>query len=209
MSDISVKYIDHMGNDLRVVQSARISFAGSSEVLTARDEALIAYLAQHQHMTPFEHCCLSVLVECPIYISKQIMRHRTFAYNEVSRRYTSKNLEVYTPPILREQATTNRQASDGPHPLSEHWRHKIQLLQDNSLALYEQMIKDGVCREQARGVLPQNTMTSLYMTGNLRNWAHFIKLRREEGAQFEVQLVAARVEDLLNEHFPISARSLL
>lgn len=208
-AEIKVSYVDHMGDDTRVVQAARISFASTSEQLTARDEKLIKYMADHEHLTPFEHCSLSVVVDCPIYISKQIMRHRTFSYNEISRRYTAKDLQIFMPEVLREQSANNKQGSEGRHSLSEHWRHRIQLLHDNALHLYTEMLKDGICKEQARGALPQNTMTSFFMSGNLRNWAHFVKLRKDGHAQFEVQLIAARVEDLMRDHFPVSTIYLL
>ena len=110
---IKAEYMDHMGNDLTVVNSARVSFGSESQELSDKDKKLIKYLADHQHMSPFEHCQLSVRISCPLYIRSQIHRHRTFSYNEISRRYTSKDLEFYIPETLRKQSDDNRQASDG------------------------------------------------------------------------------------------------
>src|SRR4030067_2674197 len=110
---MKVTYIQHMGSDLNVVNAARISFNTEVTELSDKDKKLIAYLADNEHMSPFEHNILTVIVECPLYIRSQIHRHRTFSYNEVSRRYTSENLEFFIPDIIRKQAESNRQASSG------------------------------------------------------------------------------------------------
>lgn len=210
---IKVDYVDHMGTDLTVVNSARISFNGTKTELDDKDIKLINYLAEHEHMSPFEHCSLSVIIECPLYIRSQIHRHRTFAFNEVSRRYTSDNMEFFLPSIedLRKQSKSNRQASNGQ--VDEQTSiHLISNMADHhrySEQLYNDLLAAGVCREQARGVLPQNLMTKFYMTGNLRNWAHFIKLRLHEGAQKEVQDVAQLVKVILLEKFPVATAKLL
>lgn len=207
---IDVKYINHMGTDLSVTNSARISFNRQSDDLTEKDEKLIKYLADHLHMSPFEHCILSVELYVPVYISKQIMRHRTFSYNEVSRRYTSEELEFYQPDQWRKQAKNNRQASEGG--LDDDTIRLIDLLVDRhqqaALSLYNDLLAKGVCREQARGVLGQDLMTKFIMTGNLRNWVHFVKLRQHAGAQGEVQEVANGVKALLYKHFPVSTKAL-
>ena len=178
---IKVSYVSHMGDDLTIVNAARVSFNKSSDTLDERDKKLINYLAEHNHMSPFEHCTLTVLIEVPLYIRSQIHRHRTFAYNEVSRRYTSEDLDFYVPDMgdIRKQSKSNRQGSDGE--LDEDESMAVQAMMNkfhaDSLALYNNLLDLGVCREQARGVLPQNLMTKFYMTGNLRNFAHFLKLR--------------------------------
>jgi thymidylate synthase (FAD) len=162
-------------------------------------------------MSPFEHLTLTVKISVPLYIRSQIMRHRTFAYNEISRRYTDKNLEFYVPNTLRKQHSNNRQASEGEiDPLNnEILATAIMLHQSKCLEFYNLLIEKGVCREQARGVLPQNLMTEFYMTGNLRNWAHFIELRQHEGAQYEVQLVANDVKKILIDKFGYAAEVLM
>lgn len=212
--------------------AARVSFGNEDKTgEDARaDYRLMKYLADHEHMTPFEHQSATFLVEVPLFIRSQIMRHRTFAYNEISRRYTDENLEFWVPTTFRKQSTSNRQASTddtvdsfllgapgdidayeamyGKIPLTNTAEY-YQTWVKNQLAVYEELIKAGVCREQARAVLPQSLLTKFYMTGNLRNWAHFIKLRKHEGAQKEVQVVAERIEAELRKLWPNSAGVLL
>jgi thymidylate synthase (FAD) len=195
-----------MGNDLTIVNAARVSFNKTSDEFSDKDKKLVNYLAQHEHMSPFEHCTLTVVIECPLYIRSQIHRHRTFAYNEVSRRYTSENLEFYVPSLddIRKQSKSNRQASDGQLDEKES-QEIINLLEQhhiNCLNLYNQLLESGVCREQARGVLPQNLMTKFYMTGNLRNFHHFIRLRTHDGAQKEARDLANQLKEVLQQKFP-------
>lgn len=208
---ISVEYINHMGDSLAVVNAARVSFGGESQELSDKDKKLIKYLADHKHMSPFEHLTLTVKVSVPLYIRSQIMRHRTFAYNEISRRYTDKDMKFYIPINLRKQHSNNRQASEGYiNSIDNHiLGTAIMMHQERCLALYNQLIDQGVCREQARGVLSQDLMTEFYMTGNLRNWAHFIELRKHEGAQAEVQEVSKYIQDILIEKFGYAAEVLL
>jgi len=209
---IKVSYVSHMGDDLTIVNAARVSFNKSSDTLDDRDKKLINYLAEHNHMSPFEHCTLTVLIEVPLYIRSQIHRHRTFAYNEVSRRYTSEDLDFYVPDMgdIRKQSKSNRQGSDGE--LDEDESMAVQAMMNkfhaDSLALYNNLLDLGVCREQARGVLPQNLMTKFYMTGNLRNFAHFLKLRSHKGAQQEAQEVADQLRTILTEKYPQALEAL-
>lgn len=210
---IKVSYVDHCGNDLTIVNAARVSFNKSSDTLEEKDKKLINYLAEHEHMSPFEHIFLTVIIQCPLYIRSQIHRHRTFAYNEISRRYTSENLEFYLPTIddIRQQSKSNRQASDGfleTHVALDVQRTMIEH-HEASLKLYNNLLDAGVCREQARGVLPQDLMTKFYMSGNLRNYAHFLELRSHTGAQKEVREVAAQLQAILEEKFPIALAALM
>lgn len=206
----SVSLVDYMGNDKRAVNAARVSLLndeldGFDDELDEGDERLLAFLVREQHTSPFEHSTVSVRITCPLFVSKQIMRHRTFSFNEVSRRYTSKGLEFYTPSVLRQQAVKNLQCSTG------------EAVQDNSAALavyqaqvnaaleaYNQLINAGVCREQARGILPQCLYTEFYMSGNLLNWFKFLRLRLHPHAQPEVQAVAQAVLALLRQYFPVT-----
>lgn len=210
MSQIKCEYISHMGDALTVVNAARISFNSQKEVLDQKDEKLIKYLADHSHMSPFEHCVLSVKISCPLYIRSQIHRHRTFSYNEVSRRYTDKDMDFYIPQILRKQHESNRQASQGrlSEPEHQNMLNMIKINQHKSLAMYELLVESGVCKEQARGVLSQDLMTDFIMTGNLRNFAHFVKLRDHEGAQVEVQVIAKELKEILIDKFGFAAKVL-
>jgi thymidylate synthase (FAD) len=209
--DMSVTYVDHMGNDLTVVNSARISFGKEKKRLTAKDKKLISYLAKHSHFTPFEHCQLTVVIDCPLYIRSQIMRHRTFSYNEISRRYTSEHLSFYEPRTYRKQHNSSKQCSDGDLDNVSILKAQAitQLIHQKCLTQYENLIKLGVSREMARGVLPQNLMTSFYMTGNLRNWSSFIKLRLDNHAQLEAQEIAKKIKDIIEKKFPFAGKALL
>lgn len=209
---IKVEYIQHWGNDLMVVNAARVSFGNESQSLTDKDQKLIHYLAKHKHMTPFEHMGLTVKITVPLYIRSQIMRHRTFAYNEISRRYTSKDLEFYKPKMddYRSQSKDNKQGS--AEPLEEDIVVKcdiaIQHAYSEALTTYNRLIESGLCREQARMVLPQGLMTEFYASGSLRNWAHFLELREGKDAQAEARYVAAGVRKLIDKHFAESAKAL-
>lgn len=208
---INVEYVNHMGDSLTAVNTAKVSFGNSSQELTNKDKKLIDYLVKHDHLSPFEHCSLTVKIDCPIYISKQIMRHRTGAFNEISRRYTDKDLEFYMPDTLRKQHESNKQASYGALDPETQKAVLIEIEEHHSrsLDLYESLLAMGVCREQARGVLTQDLMTSFYMTMNLRNWAHFIKLRDHADAQVEVQIIARKIKEILIDKFGYSATILL
>ncbi len=211
MKQIRAEYVSHMGDDLRVVNAARISHCGESEELSDKDKRLIRFLAKNEHMSPFEHNVMSVIVHCPLYIRSQIHRHRTFSYNEVSRRYTSEDIELHFPDQLRMQSKTNKQGSE--NILSEEENAYFLNFMENvckeALYLYDRLLDKGVAREIARSILPQNLMTKFYMTGNLRNWVHFVRLRLNPHAQQEVQNIGRDIENLLKKHFPISYQCLL
>lgn len=210
----SVVYVSHMGSDLTVVNAARISLGTSSQTLSDKDIKLIHYLAAHQHTSPFEHCALTALVECPLFIAAQWMRHRTFAFNQVSRRYTSEELKFWQPTaagVWRKQAASNRQASEGElsPEVSNSATALLETIYESAQATYETLLAMGVSREQARAALPQGLMTKFYATANLNNWAKFIKLRNHDGAQQEIQDIAWCCEALLETHFPVSTAALL
>lgn len=208
---IKVEYVQHVGDSLAVVNAARVSFGDESQTLEEKDKKLIKYLADHSHFSPFEHLILTVRMEVPLYIRSQIMRHRTGAFNEQSRRYTEKDLEFFVPDSYRTQHKSNRQASAGDLPDNIQTYYKAKVRQHNlrSLDLYHEMLDQGICKEQARGILPQDLMTQFIATFNLRNWAHFVKLRLHEGAQVEVQLVAQKVKDILIDKFGYAGERLL
>lgn len=207
--------------------SARASFGNEDKTGEdpEKDLKLMKYLAKHKHMTPFEYQHATFLIECPLFIRSQIHRHRTFSFNEISRRYTSEQIEFWVPDKWRRQSSSNKQASTDDAVHEEVWvdtdgGRKPLLLKvipqddyeaqvDYCLQVYNHMISLGVCREQARAVLPQSLITRFYMGGNLRNWAHFIELRKDEHAQYEVRVVAERVEKKLRELWPNSVSALL
>lgn len=196
---------------MTVVNAARVSMGHRVAEMRPRDYKLMRYLADHNHLTPFEHLTACVLIKAPLYIRAQIMRHRTFSYNEISRRYVDTNVEFFVPPGLRLQAASNRQASEGRLDGAAESKALRALERAHSQAYesYKEMLEAGVCREQARGVLPNNLMTEFYMSGNLRNWVHFLKLRRHEDAQAEVQELAKKIEEILVDVFDDAATMLL
>ena len=210
----AVEYISHMGNDLSVVNSARVSFGVEKEKADEKDIKLINYLIKHNHTSPFEHCAITMRFTVPLFIRSQHHRHRTWAYNEISRRYTSIDLSFYEPKKFRTQHKSNRQASNEElvDPDISSFSKSIvpsspyqasRAVSDHharSLDLYNKLIDKGVCREQARGVLPQNLYTQYYGTVNLHNLLKFVSLRLHEGAQWEIQQVA-KVTRTLHEVF--------
>jgi len=196
--------IQHMGTDLTIVNAARVSFNSESNELNEKDKKLIRFLKMNRHDSVFEHCSATFLIECDLAIAMQIVRHRTFAYNMVSRRYTKEGMWFYIPEKFRRQSENNKQASDGVLGEKETKRLMKVFTLGYGLcyALYGYALKLGLCREQARYLLPVGSGTKFYMTGNLRNFMHFIELRDKADAQGEVQWIAASMKEQLNEYFP-------
>ena len=205
-----VALIDAWGSDKRAVDAARVSFNKdeSSDDLTARDVKLLEFMIREGHTSPFEHSGLTMKVVCPLFVRSQLMRHRTFSFNEVSRRYTSEDLRVYTPTELRAQAKRNLQCSvEGTHVDNEDdLIEEVESAALASVSAYKMLLESGVSREQARGVLPQNMYTMFWMSGNLHNWYKMLKLRLHEHAQYETRLIAEAMLTYIEERFPITTQ---
>jgi thymidylate synthase (FAD) len=212
-----VQLIESYGSDKSVVNSARVSFGKHKEELDERDKKLINYLIKHRHTSTLEHCGITFKFVVPLYVRSQHHRHRTWSYNEISRRYTDVNIQFYEPKVFRTQHKTNRQASNaedlinpdiGCYIPGENRLYKtsvsnaLQVHHKDCLALYSKMIEAGVCREQARGVLPQNLYTEYYGTVNLSNLLKFIDLRTHEGAQWEIRKVAEACLEIATDLYP-------
>lgn len=208
-----VDYISHMGDDLTVVNSARVSFGKTKKDLDAKDKKLINYLISHRHTSTLEHNCATFRFVVPLFIRSQHHRHRTWSYNEISRRYTDVDLCFYEPKEFRTQHVSNRQASNPNemfNPLigskniggGNHADYLVRAHHKKSIRLYNSLIDSGVCREQARGVLPQNLYTEYYGTANLNNIMKFVDLRLHDGAQWEIQQVANAVLDIVQTLWP-------
>ena len=213
-----VDYVDHMGTDLTVVNSARVSFGVQKESLDERDKRLVRYLIRHRHTSTLEHNIITFRFTVPLFVRSQHHRHRTWSYNEISRRYTDVNIQFYEPEEFRTQHESNRQASNteeliDPHILEEKYRgdrdyvpntasRLVALHHRESLQLFNKLIEAGVCREQARGVLPQNMYTEYYGTVNLNNLLKFIDLRTHMGAQWEIQKLAEACLEIATDLFP-------
>jgi len=215
---IEVTYIDHMGSDLSVVNAARVSFGKKSEalgtsgivgepitpILNDPDKRLINYLAKYKHMSPFGHAFASFHVKAPIFVARQLVKHKFLRWNEISRRYVSDNPEFYRPDEWRGRSADKKQGSDGVSHPPMH----LSPLMNQVLDLYDQMIHDGVAPEQARMVLPQSTMTEWYWSGSLDAFADMCRLRITPDTQYESKRVALGVDKEMLKLFPISWKAL-
>jgi len=217
-----VDYVDHMGSDLTVVNSARVSFGVQKSELDNRDRKLIKYLIRHRHTSTLEHNLITFRFKVPLFVRSQHHRHRTWSYNEISRRYTESGIEFYEPKAFRTQHESNRQASniqdlinpkiEIPHLVNDMGMATsyaedlasgaVKNHHQMSIRLYNQLLEAGVCREQARGILPQNLYTEYFGTTNVSNLLKFIDLRTHEGAQWEIQKVAEACLEIAFDLYP-------
>ncbi len=211
-----VELVDHMGDQKKIVNSARVSFGKDNNApLDDRDKKLIKYLIEHKHTSVLEHNMVTFKFVVPLYVRSQHHRHRTWSYNEISRRYTAENLQFYEPKQFRTQHKNNRQASNNDEqidPILDFGDGSMGMLlsaskvvknwHENSVKLYNNLMEAGVCREQARGVLPQNLYTEYYASANLNNILKFIDLRSHDGAQYEIQVVAEAMLRILEGLYP-------
>ena len=208
-----VEYVQHMGDDRTIVNSARVSFGKEVENISPRDEKLINYLIKHRHTSTLEHCNITFRFKVPLFIRSQHHRHRTWSYNEISRRYTEIDMQFYTPQEFRQQSKSNRQASTDclfDPALGDTLGRASEVIKEHheaSLYIYNKFLEAGVCREQARGVLPQSLYTEYYGTCNLNNLFKFIALRIHDGAQWEIQQVALACLEIARDLFPITAKA--
>ena len=194
--------IDHLGSETTLVNAARVSFGKMKEDMDDKDVLLLDYLIKNKHTSPLEHMVFTFSVHCPLFVRGQWHRHRTWSYNEISRRYTEVDMEFYTPPKIRAQAKSDRQASVETDMDDTALRSKISEHNQNSLKIYNELLDAGVCREQARGVLPQNMMVTFWATVDLSNLIHFLDLRDSEHAQWEIREYAIAIKKLLKPIVP-------
>jgi thymidylate synthase (FAD) len=216
---IKVTYIDHMGSDLSVVNAARVSFGKKSEalgtsgvegrpmtpILNDPDKRLIKYLAKHKHMSPFGHAFASFHVKAPIFVARQLVKHKFLRWNEISRRYVDDEPEFYEPDEWRGRADDKKQGSAGAVESVPVGALKVQ---GYCLAAYQDLLSSGICPEQARMVLPQSTMTEWYWSGSLDAFADMCNLRCKEDTQLETRLVANQICDSMHKLFPLSWKAL-
>ena len=217
---IEVTHINHMGDDLSVVNAARVSFGKQSEaqgytgkaggamrpVLTDRDTRLIRYLAKHEHISPFGHCFASFHIKAPIFVARQLVKHKFLRWNEISRRYVDDEPEFYVPDQWRGRSKDKKQGSEGNITISDDI---VEDVYDDIVARYRLLLDVGVAPEQARMVLPQSTMTEWYWSGSLDAFADMCKLRCKKDTQWETFLVAVEISTIMLDLFPISWASLL
>ena len=234
--DIEVALKDHMGSDLSVVNAARVSFDKESHweeitpangvhidgLLNHSDKRLIAYLAKHNHWSPFGHASMQFRIKAPIFVARQLVKHQIgLTWNEVSRRYVSDDPSIYYPDTWRAAAMDKKQGSDEektieyikdsyPETLYSQYDKDISVdsLYDTAVKLtldtYDRLIAGGVAPEQARMVLPQSMFTEWYWSGTLYAFARVCNLRCKPDAQIETQLVANKIDEIAKELFPVS-----
>ena len=212
ISPMSVELIDSMGSDLSVVNAARVSFHKFHEKFQDGDEKLINYLAKHGHWTPFAHAFLSFRIKAPIFVARQLVKHQVgLAWNEVSRRYVDDEPEFWFPEVWRGKPVNAKQGSSDVEIYENNLLQKdfIKGTIKDCLDLYLELIDDGVAPEQARMVLPQNTMTEWLWSGSLAAFARVCKLRLDPHAQQETQDVAFEIDRLVPDNFRLSWKALL
>ena len=217
---IKVTYVNHMGDDLAVVNAARVSFGkksdymprvhmGEPKVLQHKDDRLIKYLAKHKHKSPFNHAFATFHVKAPVFVARQLVKHEYMPWNEISRRYVKTEPEFYEP-VWRSAAEDKKQGSAGPMGKGERKpvENKYEQLTKGAARTYRRMLELGVCEEQARMVLPQSMITEWYWSGTLYSFAKMCGLRLKEDTQAETRIVAEKIEDVMQELYPVSWEAL-
>ena len=236
IADISVEYIQHTGSDLAVVNAARVSFdkesswekndksGGTDNDLSEKDKKLIRYLANHKHFSPFNHSFITLRIKAPVFVARQLVKHKFMPWNEVSRRYVDDEPEFYFPDIWRAKAENVKQGSaesaaeymkkeqwDGTESTNCYCTTEELVYRDirSIVGMYQDMVANGVCAEQARMILPQNMMTSWWWSGTLGAYCDMLKLRLDPHTQKESRIVAEKVKEIIELLFPVSVPALL
>jgi len=221
---MKVQYINHMGDDLSVVNSARVSFGkksdymprvhmGEPKVLQHKDEKLIKYLAEHNHKSPFNHAFATFHVKAPIFVARQLQKHEYMPWNEISRRYVDSEPEFYVPDVWRGRSVDKKQGSEGVVENASHmvveFDEVYQSITETDpyllcLEVYNDLLADGVAPEQARMVLPQSMYTEWYWSGSLYAFAKMCSLRCTPDSQYETRVIASLISDKMFELFTVS-----
>jgi len=233
MSQIKATLIDSMGSCLSVVNAARVSFGKKSEwnpnfrdepPLYERDEKLIKYLAKHKHISPFGHAFASFHVKAPIFVARQLVKHKFLRWNEISRRYVDEEPEFYVPDVWRGKSADKKQGSEGEVDLDDlnavggdfhgdfgegTLAARLSWKSEDDFEVYDLLIKAGVAPEQARMVLPQSTMTEFYWSGSLDAFADMCRLRCKPDTQYESRVVADQISTIMQDLYPVSWSALM
>tara|TARA_Y100000748_G_scaffold286071_1_gene269071 strand:- start:9585 stop:10274 length:690 start_codon:yes stop_codon:yes gene_type:complete len=222
--DIEVELKDRMGSDLSVVNAARVSFDKESEweniphagpvegLLSYQDERLIAYLAKHNHWSPFGHASMQFRIKAPVFVARQLAKHQVgLTWNEVSRRYVDDPPQFYEPKEWRGRPVNSKQGSSdevidinpangtGPMMVNDY-----QQVINSAKWTYETLLRKGVAPEQARMVLPQSMFTEWYWSGTLYAFARVCNLRCKSDTQYETRVAANKIDKIAEELFPVS-----
>ena len=209
---------------------------GDHVSLSDKDTKLVQYLAKHKHYSPFGHCFASFHIKAPIFVARQLVKHEYLRMNEISRRYVDSEPEFYVPEVWRGRAKDKKQGSEGVVDLEYHeayggkhikdrWQEsfewsekyvpeyalldKVQDVEDDSLSLYNTLLKAGVSPEMARMVLPQSMYTEWYWSGSMDAFANMCALRLKEDTQYETRLVAQQIDTMMAGLFPVSWKALV
>ena len=216
---------DHCGSDITTVNAARVSFGKTSQpvewlnydyedgsrcgdliaVLDDRDTKLVKYLAKHNHISPFGHAFASFHVKAPVFVARQLVKHKFLRWNEISRRYVDDEPEFYVPDVWRGRSADKKQGSEGVVESNANMLYYNTM----SLGLYNQLLDEGVAPEQARMVLPQSTMTEWWWSGSLDALARMCKLRCATDTQYETRIVADQISKVMGDLFPVSWGALM
>ncbi|MDB4346075.1 FAD-dependent thymidylate synthase [bacterium] len=206
-----VELVDHMPQenlDKAIVDGARVSYQTGTKT-TRGDRGLIRYLIRNWHTSPLELVVFKFRIKAPLYIARQWLRHRTASVNEMSARYSIVDEEYYEPEVLRGQSAVNHQGSEGVVELDDELNQSLSDQYKQAFKLYEQLLEKGVCREQARGVLPQSTYTSFVWKMDLHNLMHFLQLRMDHHAQKEIRDYATAIYELVQPLVPLSMEAFM
>ena len=197
-----VRYIDHLGTDLRIVEAARISYKSPSKG-EDQDKKLLLYLYKHRHTSPFEQCSITFNIKMPIFIMRQFVRHRTFRLNEWSGRYSELADEFYVPTKWRAADAKNKQGSQVSTSLDHAaLTQEVKDFNDSAYATYQNLLKQGVAKELARMVLPVSIFTEVYVNCDLHNLIHFLQLREDDHAQQEIRELGAAMRQIAEKLYP-------
>ena len=246
MTQIETTLIDHMGSDLSVVNAARVSFGKKSDFmyfchqcikqgnecghnfeegmqhrLNVKDEKLIKYLAKHKHISPFGHAFASFHVKAPIFVARQLVKHKFLRWNEISRRYVDDEPEFYVPDVWRGRSEDKKQGSEGVVEVGAYDEYWVDYqgglcidpkgvgFNEAAKGWYLHLLNQGVAPEQARMVLPQSTMTEWYWSGSLDAFASMCQLRCKEDTQYESRVVANQISEVMGKLYPVSWGALM
>jgi len=219
---VQVTYIDHCSSDITVVNAARVSFDKRSEPvgyfhpeglssigkwvpkLNDKDQRLIKFLARHNHKSPFNHTFIVTHVKAPVFVARQLVKHKFMPWNEVSGRYVTFNPEFHDMGEYRKKAKDKKQGSGKPIKDPSNLEMIFQESHHSCFRRYKQALAEGLCEEQARALLPLDLMTQWYWSGTLGAWADMYKLRIQEDAQLETQEIARMASEIIEPWFPYS-----
>jgi len=208
-----VELVDYMGSDLTVVNAARVSFGKRKTLFEDGDEKLINYLAKHNHWSPFGHCSAQFHIKAPVFVARQLVKHQIgLTWNEISRRYVDNEPEFFEPNVWRGVADNKKQGSSDEsidinprNDMVNDYQHAL----NRAKWTYEELLRKGVCPEQARMVLPQSMITEWYWSGTLYAFARVCNLRCKPDAQQETREIANMIDKECGKLFPISWSALI